>query len=263
MLTNNKTVEDMNLLTQSPIRVQILELLGEDGGHSKSELTDRFDVSRITIRRNLDALKQQDLVCNSAREYEITPLGEVVVEDFSPAIDAIELVRKVRPFLRWFPEGELSFDVRALADATVVVADSNDPYAPVNRHIEALKEADHFRCLLPAIGLQAMSVARDRVVEHECRCEIVYSEGLAPTIQDQPEYKELAEELHQAHRCELLISDRVISFYLGLFGQRVQIGVEDNDGMPRALVETNTDEVREWAEQTYEKYRMQADYFTP
>lgn len=46
----------------------------------------------------------------------------------------------------------------------------------------------------------------------------------------------------------------VVEFDLGLCDDCVQIGVEDANGMPRALVETGADEVREWAQQTYERY---------
>jgi hypothetical protein len=180
-----------------------------------------------------------------------------------PALSLVDVVERLRPFVRWFPDDELEFDLRALEDATVVAADSSDPYAPVNRHIEAMERADRFRCLLPAVGLPAMTVARDRVVDGGCRQELIYGREIAATVRSQPEYGRLIDEMLEAKSCELYVADRRVEFYLGLFEDGVQLGVENDDGVPRALVETDAEEVREWAERTYDRYRSRAEPFVP
>ncbi|TYL36094.1 transcriptional regulator [Natronococcus pandeyae] len=251
----------MHFLTQSPVRVRILELLYENGELQKRELRDRIDASRVTVRRNVNALEERDLITITGRTCEITAFGEVVVEDVLPALKTVDVLERLRPFVRWFPDDELEFDMRALEDATIITSDSNDPYAPVNRHIEVMENADRFRGLLPAVGLPAMTVAYDCTVEAGYQHEIVISERLAQTVLNRRGYKELLDEMLASGNCNLFVSDREIRFYLGLFEECVQIGVEDDDGTPKALVETDAEEVREWAEQTYDHYLTQAKPF--
>lgn len=262
-MSNTAGVEGMCFLTQSPVRVRILEHLDNEELLSQRELKDRIDVSRVTVRRNLDALEERELITIADRTCELTPLGDLVVDEILPAVETAAVVDQLQPFIERFPESHLDFDLRALGDATTVVAESADPYAPVNRHIERMETADRFRALLPAVGLPAMTVARDCVVEAGSQHEIVVSELLAQTILDRRGYRELIEEMVSSGNCKLLISDREIPFYLGLFEEYVQIGVEDDDGTPKALVETDAVEVCEWGERTYERYIDGAESFTP
>lgn len=261
MIPYDNAVEEINLLTQSPVRVRILKLLHEQGELDRRELTEQFDVSRVTVKRNLDALEQQGWIANSRPGYGITPLGEIVVEEFYPAIDTFKLNQTLRPFLQWFPEDDLEFDVRALADAKVVVSDSSNPYAPVNRHLEVMQSADRFRCLLPAVALQPMMAARDCVIEYDQEQEVVFGANVASTLEEEPEYEEVIDELAELDNCRLLVARSELSYYLGLCEECVQIGVEDDDGVPKALVETEAEEVREWAEGTYQDYLIRAEPF--
>lgn len=251
----------MCFLTQSSVRIRLLETLYKERRLRKRELRERFDASRVTVRRNVAALEDRDLIAVTGRTCEITPLGELVVEDVLPALSLVDVVERLRPFVRWFPDDELEFDLRALENATVVAASSSDPYAPVNRHIEAMERADRFRCLLPAVGLPAMTVARDRVVDDGSSHELIYGREIAATVRKQPEYGRLIDEMLESENCELYAADRGVEFYLGLFEDGVQIGVENDDGVPRALVETDAEEVREWAERAYDRYRARAEPF--
>ncbi|ADB59313.1 hypothetical protein Htur_0413 [Haloterrigena turkmenica DSM 5511] len=257
--TDAEPVAVVNFLTQSPVRIAILDRLDETDRLSKTELRDEFDVSRVTVQRNLDALEDRDLIRSHVHEYEIRPLGELVADELDATIDTIAFAERIRPFLRWFPETALEFDVRALADATVVVSDSTDPYAPVNRHIEAIERADRFRCLLPAIGLPALTVAHERVVEHDQRQEIICSPALESTVRSEPEYRDLVADITSHDDCTMRVADSELTYYLGLFEEVVQIGVEDDDGIPRALVETEASEIRTWATRTYDCYRERSE----
>ncbi|MDG5759944.1 transcriptional regulator [Natronococcus sp. A-GB1] len=254
-------VEGMSFLTQSPVRVRILERLYDHEGLRKRELKEQSDASRVTVRRNMNALEERDLITIEGRTCEITPLGEVVVEDVLPALKTVDVLDRLRPFVRWFPDDELEFDVCTLEDATIITADSNDPYAPVNRYIEVMETADRFRGLLPTVGLPAMTVAYECTVEAGYHHEIVVSERLARTVLNRRGYSEFLDEMLASGNCTLFVSDREIRFYLGLFEECVQIGVEGDDGTPKALVETDATEVREWAEQTYDQYVTQAELF--
>lgn len=252
-------IEVVNFLTQSPVRVAILKHLSDADRLRKSELKERFDVSQVTLTRNLDALEERAWIRNHVREYELLPSGELIVDAVETMLETVEFVESIQPFLRWFPEDELEFDVTALADATVVVAESTNPYAPVNRHIEAMKTVDRFRCLLPVVGLPAMTVARETILERDTHQEIIYSPEVQSTLQSDPQYRELLEDMHGCDNCRMRVAESEIRYYLGLCEERIQIGVQDDDGVPQALVETDRDAIREWATRTYRSYRKRSE----
>ena len=106
-----------------------------------------------------------------------------------------------------------------------------------------------------------MRIVRECVAEREQRHEVGFSPEIGPTIRAEPEYRDLAAELVDFERYTAHVSEREIGYYLGLFDDVTQIGVEDDDGVPRALVETDADEIRAWATRTYESYRSQSRPF--
>ena len=56
-------------------------------------------------------------------------------------------------------------------------------------------------------------------------------------------------------RLTILVAESV-PFFLGLADERAtQIGVEDDEGMPRALFETEAEAAREWADALFVDYR--------
>ena len=258
-MSNATNVECARFLTQSSTRVRLLELLYEDGPLRKRELRDTVDASRVTVRRNVNALEDHDLIGVSGRRCEITALGEIIVQDVLPALETAETVDRLRPLVRWLPDSELDFDLRALDDARIVVSTPADPYGPIERHLTAIETTDRCRLLLPAIGVQPMSVARDRLVDDESTHELVVSEAVATTLETRPTYRTLVEEMVDSGNYELYCTDRAVAFYLGVFEDRVQIGVTDDDGQPRALAETDAGVVREWAERTYTEHLNHAE----
>jgi hypothetical protein len=48
------------------------------------------------------------------------------------------------------------------------------------------------------------------------------------------------------------VTDEYVPFCLGIVDGLVQIGVEDDEGVPRALAESSSDELREWARERFE-----------
>lgn len=251
--------EELGFLTNSPARLRLLEELCEHGRLEKHRLRERVDASRTTVQRNLDALEERGWVRGNTREYWITRSGQPVAERLLEALTTVHAAKRVQPLLQWLPDDEFDLDVRALATADVTVSEETAPYAPVERHVDLMRSAEEFRCLLPAVGLQPMTVAQDRIVEQDCTHEVVLDEDVAETLRSRPVYREVVEELLASERCDLLVTEREVPFYLGLAPDAVQIGVGDADGVPRGLVETGAEEVRAWAERTFAGYQRAAD----
>lgn len=238
--------------------MRILELLHESDGQEKQELQAEIDAARTTIQRNLDALLEQGWITNDQRTYAITPLGEAVFSEVATATETVYIVDEFGPFLRRFPKTELGFDIETLTEASITVSSAHSPYAPLNKYIDVLQDADRFRCLLSTVGLQSLVPARNCIVRQGQPHEAVFSADLARTLRTESEYANQLEKLLEAEHYDAFVADTEISYYLGIADDCVQIGVED-DGILQAIVETNAEEIREWAEQTFQSYRTRAE----
>ena len=173
----------------------------------------------------------------------------------------VEVASRLEPLLRWLPK-EFDIDLRQLADAELILAEESNPYAPVNRHVEALKRAEDVRLFIGVTGQHAWEIAHRQVVDEGATHEYVVGSGVVETLRSDPNYTEPCEAMLGTGRFELSVYDGEVPYYLGLLDETIQIGVEDEKGMSRALVETGVGGVGEWANDTYDKYRDRSTPFS-
>ncbi|MFC7080045.1 transcriptional regulator FilR1 domain-containing protein [Halorussus caseinilyticus] len=122
-------------------------------------------------------------------------------------------------------------------------------------------QAENFRALLPAVGLNQLEAGREAAVEGDQRQRIVVERDVAERLRERPHYADRIAEMLRSGRVEMWVYDGSIPYFLGLYDELVHVGVEDEDGMPRALIETDAEAVREWAESVYDEYRRAARKF--
>lgn len=254
----DEAIEEIEFLTRSHSRIAAFDELRTEGSLTKTELRDRLNVSRTTVTRNLDALKERNWVTKANGEYAITRIGELVADELFDLVEVMRTAARLEGIMEWIPDEEFDLDLRCLTDADITLADPSDPYAPAREHANRLESADEFRGLLPAVGHEPMRSARQGVL-NGARHELVFERPVAQVIQSKEEYTNLIEEMESTGRIEVRVVDDSIPYYVGLLNGTVQIGVEDDNGLPRALLETDSDEARKWAERTYERYRRASE----
>lgn len=260
---DSEALSHVAFLARSATRVRVLELLSNEGPTTRRELRERIDASRSTLTRTLSAMEERSWIGPNGHEYRLTPAGTVVADGFLDLIERIEATEELSEFLRWFPIEEFDLDPTDLAPAEVTVSRDGNPYAPSRRQTEALTETEEFRSLLPIIDRDGAAVARDRMVNGDLDAEVTVSPAVVETITDE-EFAELFDEPLGTDRLTVYAADRELPFYLALLDEgRVHLGVDDDDGFPRALLETDDPAVREWAERTYRRYRDAADEMGP
>jgi predicted transcriptional regulator len=241
---DGSTVEEIAFLSGSRTRFHALRALREADGLTKGELRDRLEASRTTVSRNLEALRERGLVAKNGSGYTITRTGETIAAEFSELAGTVEVASRLEPLLRWLPE-EFDIDLRQLADAELILAEGTNPYAPVNRHVEALKRAKDVQLFIGVTGQQAWEIAQRRVVEEGAIHEYVVGSGVVETLRTDPDYTEPCEAMLGTDRFELSVYNGEVPYYLGLLDETIQVGVEDEEGMPRALVEIDAGGVGE------------------
>lgn len=256
MGTETDPVAAVEFLARSETRVRILEELARENRLSKDELYRRFEASRTTIKRNLDALEERGWVTGSNREYAITRAGEWVAEDFTALVETVRNSTRLGPVLAYLDAEDLDIDLREF-DFEVTTPDPGNPMKAVNKHVRKIQSVETFRSLLPVTGVRAIEALHDRVTNHGAEVETVVAPAVAETFRSDPEYSDYYAELRAADGVDIYRYEGNVPYYLGLLDDGVEIGVDD-DGQPAALLETEAPAVYEWAERTYEAYRADA-----
>lgn len=251
------TAKSVTLLTRSGNRIRILRELVEHEELHRDALYDATDVSRTTLTRNLDSLEEEGWIRESGCTYRITPCGELVATEVLDLLETTRVAKQLQDALRYIPVSELELDLRHLRDADVWVAEPGDPYAMINRHVQTIRNMDRGRGLLRVTGLHAHEAAHEAIHERGAEAELVVIPEVAETLTSKPAYISVVEEMRETGRLDLFVCEGEVPFSLAIIDDTVQI-VADEDGEPRALVETDAEEVRAWAEDYYEKYRRQA-----
>lgn len=240
-------------------RIKLLEAV-EASPKDKRTLVDTLDCSRSTIDRGIRELEVLDMLKYGPEGYHLTTYGRLAAHEYREFEHLLGCLTQHKPLLQWLPpdEEDFDFDLRWFLDAEPIVSTPSDPYAPANRHADVMITSDEFYALLPAIGLNQMQIGRKAVVDKGQEQRLVVEQAVADTFSSEPHYMETFEDIIESGRVELLVYEGKIPYFLGIYDETIHIGVEDEDGIPRALVETDTVEARTWAEQKFEEYEQQA-----
>lgn len=252
-------VNEVAFLVGSPHRIRILQELFERGTRTRDDLRDCVDASRTTVQRNVQALEERGWITNSSVEYSITPCGALVAAELLDVIETTALATELRDVLRWLPQSEIGFDLHELQDARITVSRPANPYAPANRHAETLAETGRFQGLITSLSLPALNAVHPRVAAEEGDWTIVAGVEALDTLDSSPEYADGFEDFRDADCVDLYSYDGSVPFYLGLVGETVQLGLENDEGMPQALIESDSPAVRDWAERTLAEYERESD----
>jgi len=257
MNPRTEAIDSISFLSRAESRVCLLESLLEAGLLDLRALQERLDYSRSTITRSLDSLIEVGWVTETSDGYQLTPIGRLIISDFRELLTTVEATEKLAPFLEWFPLASYEISLEELRGGAVTVATSTNPLAPIRELTTLVRSATQFRALVPSIDLETVRLVHDRIVDGELKAEIVVPPEFAELVADEP-FAHLFEELLSSGRHPIYIVPEV-PFYLGIDEETtVQIGVLDDDGIPRAVVETTNDSVRTWAESLFSRYRQSA-----
>jgi predicted transcriptional regulator len=251
-------IEHVEFLSRSEHRISVLRHLRESGPTTKREFREELSASRSTVTRSLSALEERGWITSNSDTYELTPAGRGITDQYLDLTDAVELTEELSPILELVSASELDFDIEHLSDATVTESTDSDPYAPVRKHMAAFEEAQSIRSVLPSVDLEVAQTFRDRLEDPGFSGVLVVTAEIAHRFA-QPEYEAVVNDMLDAENCDILVSEEDFPYYLGILeGETVQIGIEDGQGYPRALLETDDVAVYEWAMDEFDRYRERA-----
>lgn len=252
--SSDSALDDVEFLARSQHRVTALAALARRP-QSRADLRAMTQVSQSTIGRTLREFEKRNWIKRDGRQYETTELGSFVALAISDVIDRVETERTLRDVWEWLPSEASGFTIDMCANATVTVAKADDPYAPVNRFLELLRDTDEFRFL--GFDVALLEPCKDELCQRildGMQAELINPPRVAKYIrQSHPEQFSSALE---SGNLTVRLHDDLPSYGVSLFDDHVAISGYDPDSvMVRVLVDTSDEEAREWAESIYNFYQ--------
>ena len=250
----DSTLEDIEFLARSPNRIAVLDALCA-GARERSTLLESIGMSRVTLGRCLAELEERGWIERDGHEYALTPLGELVIRAFGMLRETVATTRKLDAVIEWLPTAHLGFDLTRLADAEITVPTSADPYMLIRRSAVRLGEADDVRVVSHAMAAETLEANWRATTEGTQTFEAVFeSDAIAVAAKD-PGMRAHLRELLECERAAIYVYEGGIPYVMVITDDVVMFGLSDDEGTPRAIVETDDDTVYSWAEATIEDYR--------
>lgn len=241
------------LFNKAVSRRDALEVLSE-GPLYRRDLQERLDISKTTCHRIVHEFDEHGLIERTDDGYRLSPFGEEVAGEVDRAARNVTTARELEPLLSAFEATDLRFDVSLFADATVTQAQPDNPYPPINRFVELLREAETLRSLdRTSIAPPYVDEIFELILEGGLKIEAIYPRSVVEKLfSEYPDYHRRAAELG---RGTLRVHDD-ISFGMSLFDDRVGLRAYDQrTGALELFTDTGNEEAVEWAEGVFETYR--------
>lgn len=246
-------VECLCRLTQSPIRIRLLEEL-RGGGATTEQLTTAFDVHRRTIMRNLKSLEECGWVSARQQEYSVTPAARLFLDELFDALERLPAAAEVVEFYEHVPTEAVDIPPESFADASVVTSESKNPHAPLMAVQSAVSTASEVRTLAPVstplyTDIYATPIAKGIPVE------TVLTADAARTLLAS-HANELRTEF-DGETVRVSVTEHPMPFGLVMTECSTLIGGYD-DGVLQSVLEVGSTELDEWARQEFERRQVNA-----
>jgi predicted transcriptional regulator len=247
---------DTDLLGDIVRHGPILEALLEEP-LDRGEIEARLDVSRATSHRYTQWLDQQEFVEKVDGRFRLTWRGAVVAEEVLRFEANVRTAHRLTPLLDAVCEDHRDFVVEPFVDATVTVAELDDPYRPVERFVSLVDESETFRGFNTTHMAPLVLGEFHEQLFDETDTEIIYLPRIAEKlVETYP--TQAADAVERGHLTLRTRAD--LPYGLALFDDRVGIGGYDEvTGLMQVFVDTESTIAREWAERVYASVRADSE----
>ena len=241
-------VENLCQLTQSPVRIRLLEEL-RGGASTTEQLASAFDVHRRTIVRNLKSLEECGWVVVRQQEYSVTLAARLFLDELFNVLERFPAAAELVEFFEHVPPGAVNVPPESFADVSVINSESKNPHAPLMAVRSAVTTASGVRTLAPVASplyteIYAAPIAKGVPVE------TVLTVDAARTL-----LASHADETGTALDGEAVrvsVTDRQLPFGLVVTECSTLIGGYD-DGILQSVLDVGSAELGEWARQEFER----------
>jgi predicted transcriptional regulator len=252
-------LEDVAFLARSAHRVGVLETLA-DGPLTRPELHEETGISQPTLGRILGSFEDRNWVEQRRPEYALTPLGELLAEEFEDLLDTVETIQTLGDVVRQLPTDEMDFDVRTFADATVWTPEPGDTLSHIRRMERVWFDADRRRLLGGTLGPASFDDRREQARRdfgrlQQMEVETIVSSAMLEQGMSDPEIRRLTHEHWDPEHVRAYLYDGPIPLILAIADDTAMLAPLDENGIPTAVIETENETIRSWTETEMDEYR--------
>lgn len=243
---------DTDLLSDIVRHGPVLEALLKEP-LDRREIEERLAVSRATSHRYTQWLNEQEFAKKADGRFKLTWRGKVIAEEVLRFEANVRTAHRLTPLLNAVCDDHREFVVEPFVDATITVAESNDPYRPVERFIELVNRSETFRGFNTThMAPLVLGEFHQRVFD-EIDTEIIYLPHIMEKLFET--YPERAREAIDRGDLTLRTRDE-LPYGLAIFDDRVGIGgYDETTGFMQVFVDTDAPIGYEWAERVYASIR--------
>ena len=245
----NAVSDDVKHITNSVIRLKILAILYE-GPKNITELTSESGLVYSSVSGNLHDLELEGYIYKESGSYFLTNSMKCLTEDILELGMLMEIINNFfnildRHIIDKIPNDSV-MELYLLGKATLIESDEINVYKTLNYIVNALKNAEMVRCILP-VYYENFNKELNILVDNKKFVEAMVSEKILPIFEEKSKIKRLT-VFNRENNFLLIVTDKMM--VLGLFS---------NDGyfdQNRILTSKNEDSLK-WANNLYENFKKE------
>lgn len=245
--------DDIAFLANSENRVAIFGTV-VDKPRNRTQIRDRTDASSATITRVLRGLEERNWITSVGQEYTATPLGEWVYEEFTRLVDELEAERRLREPLQWIPSDQVTFDVRHLRDAEVLLVEEPDVTGFIRRVHEFQRSGETIRGVTRGVSPEIVETQYESTVHGEACLDLVVTPEVLDVVLDHPTASQQFREMLDEPTVRFTVCEDV-PMSIGIVDDKVGINLTDEQGTLKGGLISGDETVLEWALDLFEHCR--------
>lgn len=253
------TLEKIQFLANSANRIQVLDAL-TTGPATRRELQKETGVPRSTAARVLEESEDRGWVTSEGSEYQITPVGEVMISEFCSYVETTKGVQYLGKAIDWLPEPVHALDFRYFRDANITIPTEDNPTAAFDRGMELVRTANEFRSLTQNSLPEYMKTICNRVGQGELDFQGIIEANFIEVLRNDPGRATRWYDI--AQRMWLYEGQIPINMHITDGTALIWLCDENHAGddvIMKGLLESDHPTVVSWAESFYKEYLDKAE----
>jgi predicted transcriptional regulator len=255
-------LEELEFLARSPNRVNVLDALTQ-GWIGRYELEETTGVTRATLSRILDDFENRGWVIKKDRQYETTQLGTYVSREVMSLLESFEPVPALNEVAQWFPEEGFDFDLGCLTGAKIVRATKSDGLAATAHITNGIRNADRVQLITYSVLPSVMEMCWQGIVDDDLELLSVLDGAVLEKVSNDPRMVEQAQEMADSDRFDVYVYFDDISYTIFVVDNAVMLCLSGDEGPPLAVIETDDETIRSWAETTIDDHIREGERIDP
>ncbi|WP_435365632.1 helix-turn-helix transcriptional regulator [Haloarchaeobius sp. DYHT-AS-18] len=246
-------LEEIEFLALSANRVTVLECLSERP-QSRTDLADATGASQATLGRILEDFEDRSWIRRDGGTYSATPTGELVSNGFTNLLTIVETEQSLRELVPYLPAEAIDFDLKHLADATIIQPSQTRPSAPLQRTLDLTMGASEIKSFSHAFNNQSLATVEQQVSAGELTFYGVFSQSAIDALTAESELCRLLKSLVDAENAHINVYDGEIPLAVTVPDGVVHLLLRDDRGILQGSIDTENEAVRSWAIGRFEEY---------